>query len=67
MNEVNEASPASNAGDLERLVSWHDCSHHFVFSFGPVKTCQHCGATTIATVDPGESKPIHAPVGVYDS
>jgi len=40
---------------------WRECSHHFIFYFGPVMVCRYCNASTIASVD-GKSKPIYPPV-----
>lgn len=43
------------------MIDWRNCAHGFVRFFGPVLKCRKCGATTMVTMDPEESKPIHAP------
>ena len=40
---------------------WEICSHRFSPWFGPVLKCRHCGATTMLSMDPKESKPIFPP------
>ena len=48
----------SNYDYLERMRS---CTHKFAPWFGPVLKCQHCGASTMVTMDRNESKPIYPP------
>jgi len=38
-----------------------ECPHSWSRFFGPVLKCQKCGAQTIASGAPGESKPIFKP------
>ena len=37
------------------------CAHRFGLWFGPVLKCSRCGATTMASMDHKESKPIFPP------
>jgi hypothetical protein len=37
------------------------CAHRFRLWFGPVMKCGRCGASTMASMDPKESKPIFPP------
>lgn len=39
-----------------------ECSHTWASWFGPVLKCSKCGAETITSAAPGESKPIFKPV-----
>ncbi len=41
--------------------AWRTCVHQFQRYFGPVMLCQRCGAQTMVSADPRESKPIHPP------
>ena len=41
---------------------WMICPHSFSSWFGPVLKCGRCGATTVVSMDPKESKPIFPPV-----
>lgn len=50
----------------ERALNWETCQHKFSSWFGPVLKCGKCGATTMACMDKGESKPIFPPVSVHD-
>ena len=50
----------------DEAMSWETCAHQFSSWFGPVLKCQKCGATTMACMDKGESKPIFPPVKVCD-
>lgn len=40
---------------------WMTCAHRFNPWFGTVMKCGRCGATTMMTMDPKESKPIYPP------
>jgi len=40
------------------MAAWIECNHKFNLWFGPVLKCRKCGATTMMTSDPNESKPI---------
>lgn len=42
---------------------WMTCDHRFAPWFGPVLKCHRCGATTMVSMDPKESKPIFGPEG----
>ena len=48
------------------VVNWMTCSHNFVRYFGPVLHCSKCGASTMVTMDPKESKPIYPPSATTD-
>jgi hypothetical protein len=41
---------------------WMTCQHRFSPWFGPVLKCIQCGATTMLSMDPKESKPIFPPL-----
>ena len=45
-------------------MNWLTCAHRFAPWFGPVLKCQHCGATTMVTMDRNESKPIYPPTAM---
>lgn len=49
------------------MANWQTCSHAFRPWFGPVLKCGGCGATTMACMAPGESKPIFPPVSAIDA
>jgi hypothetical protein len=40
---------------------WEECWHKFKRYFGPCMRCEYCGAETMVTMDPRESKPIYPP------
>ena len=40
---------------------YRDCPHSWASFFGPVLKCSKCGAQTITSGAPGESKPIFKP------
>ena len=40
---------------------WETCCHRFHSWFGPVLKCGLCGATTMVSMDPKESKQIFPP------
>ena len=42
-------------------MNWQTCHHRFNRWFGPVLKCGRCGATTMVSMDPKESKPIFPP------
>lgn len=41
-----------------------ECDHSWRKWFGPVLKCEKCGAETIVSAAPGESKPIFKPAAV---
>ena len=43
------------------MSDWKTCAHRFVPWFGPVLKCQRCGAKTMVSMDPKESKHISPP------
>ena len=47
-------------------MNWQTCAHRFNPWFGTVMKCGRCGATTMMTMDPKESKPIYPPTRYED-
>ena len=44
-------------------MNWETCVHEWKTAFGPNLRCQKCGARTMVSMDPKESKPIYPPLG----